>query len=68
MAIEWTPKISVSDETIDGQYKKLLGQINQLLYALGGRHVIWIPIKWRIWWKKRGRNSLDLGIFILAFY
>ena len=40
MAIEWTPKISVSDETIDGQYRKLLGQINQLLYALGGRHVI----------------------------
>jgi hemerythrin-like metal-binding protein len=28
---EWTPAISVYDETIDGQHQRLLGQVNTLL-------------------------------------
>ena len=31
---EWTPKISVGDETIDKQHQKLLGQVNTLLSAV----------------------------------
>jgi len=37
MAFEWTPNMSVGDETIDNQHKKLLKQVNKLIDALNVR-------------------------------